>query len=902
MPDEGPLTLAEILSQEYKELRPESAFDSSSTADLYQAIQTEPKPLSALCISGGGIRSATFALGALQGLAERGLLGEFDYLSTVSGGGYIGSWLTSWKQREKGIDQVIPRLKRNAPLPGAGEPDPIQHLREYNNYLSPKLGLLSTDTWTLAATVGRNMFLNWLVFVPLLLFALALPRLVLALARLGETFFDFYGDPSAIRVDLLGDVIPVISGALFALAIFNLMRYLPGVGGKDHTEMDYLRYCLAPLICSAVAFLVEDSWFTSDGAHTKVSYANIVLAVIGSAMAGWLAYLLFSGKDWKERWRLFLPVSGAVILTGWAGASAAWLLSARVYPVASWPVFVTVAAPLELVALLFAGTLFVGLTSSALLDDDREWMSRAGAWILLFILCWTGICALVLIAPSLAMLLPGWWAKVAAAAAGLGGGWITALAGSNERTKAAQGSHASSCDPPPSMLMTIAMKLAAPVFVIVFLTALSLLTDWLLAITGLGGVSRFDPAGNETFIQACPGCNWGNHAALLEGTRSESVLLLAVAFLAFGWLMARFININVFSLHAMYRNRIIRAYLGASNSKRKANRFTGFAEDDNTRMADLDPGARPFHVINVTLNLVAGQRLAWQQRKAESFTISRLHCGSFNLGYRPSSEYGGRISLGTAVTISGAAASPNMGYHSSPIIGFIMTLFNARLGAWLGNPGAAGEKTWKQAGPQSAVTFILREAFGLTNANSSYVYLSDGGHFENLGLYEMVMRRCRFIVVLDGGCDPDFTYDDLGNALRKIRIDMKVPIEFDAGFSGPLRKKKQRFAMARILYSVADCTPPANDGYLLYLKPMMRRNENPDVAAYFAQNPTFPHQSTSDQFFDESQTESYRMLGLQTVDEICEGWDGKGGMEGFFRHRLVGRPILAAAASPGGAS
>ncbi len=122
-------------------------------------------------------------------------------------------------------------------------------------------------------------------------------------------------------------------------------------------------------------------------------------------------------------------------------------------------------------------------------------------------------------------------------------------------------------------------------------------------------------------------------------------------------------------------------------------------------MRDLRTGFKPFHVVNVALNLVSGQRLAWQQRKAQSFTVSPLHSGNYELGYRDSAEYGGRdgITLGTAVTISGAAASPSMGYHSSPVKGFVMTLLNARLGAWLGNPGDAGERTWRQDGPRSAV-------------------------------------------------------------------------------------------------------------------------------------------------------------------------------------------------------
>ena len=320
-----------------------------------------------------------------------------------------------------------------------------------------------------------------------------------------------------------------------------------------------------------------------------------------------------------------------------------------------------------------------------------------------------------------------------------------------------------------------------------------------------------------------------------------------------------------------------------------------------TSMSKLTPQLKPFHIVNVTLNLVAGDRLAWQQRKAASFTVSPLHCGSSFLGYRRSCEYGGRggISLGTAITISGAAASPNMGYHSSSIIGFIMTLFNARLGAWLGNPGAAGARTWRLSGPSSAVGSLVKEAFGLTNDRSAYVYLSDGGHFENLGIYEMVMRGCRRIVVFDSACDPTLIYEDLGNALRKIRIDMGIPIDFDDAFLNPLRKREKRCAVATIRYSAVD--PTQNDGHLIYVKPMMLGNEPPDVSTYHASHPDFPHQSTGNQWYDESQTESYRMLGLFTMSEIAAGWNRAGGLAGFFAHvrdcYLCGSPVMSTAAT-----
>src|SRR5262249_39241180 len=158
-----------------------------------------------------------------------------------------------------------------------------------------------------------------------------------------------------------------------------------------------------------------------------------------------------------------------------------------------------------------------------------------------------------------------------------------------------------------------------------------------------------------------------------------------------------------------------------------------------------------------------------------------------------SAEYGGPggISLGTAITISGAAVNPNMGYHSSPVVSFILTLFNVRLGAWLGNPGKAGNKTYRSNFPSWPARTTIEAAFGLTTDPNPYVNLSDGGHFDNLGLHEMILRRCHFIVISDAGCDVDFTFEDLGNAVRKVRIDMGVPVEFYKPFRLYSRSEKE---------------------------------------------------------------------------------------------------------------
>ena len=120
--------------------------------------------LTALCLSGGGIRSASFCLGILQALAKRKLLSRFDYLSTVSGGGYIGSWLSAWRSRPK---QNIALVEES--LAGSREPAEVTSLRDFTSYMTPRRGLMSSDTWASFATLIRNLVLNWTLFLPFLL-------------------------------------------------------------------------------------------------------------------------------------------------------------------------------------------------------------------------------------------------------------------------------------------------------------------------------------------------------------------------------------------------------------------------------------------------------------------------------------------------------------------------------------------------------------------------------------------------------------------------------------------------------------------------------------------------------------------------------------------------------------
>src|SRR5262249_45666030 len=226
---------------------------------------------------------------------------------------------------------------------------------------------------------------------------------------------------------------------------------------------------------------------------------------------------------------------------------------------------------------------------------------------------------------------------------------------------------------------------------------------------------------------------------------------------------------------------------------------------------------------------------------------------------------------------------------SSPAVTLVMSFFNARLGAWLGNPGRNGACSYMKGGPRlSSIYYMLAEAFGWTDCRRAYVNLSDGGHFDNLGLYEMVRRRCRFILVSDAGQDKTCQFGDLGNAIRKIRVDFGISIEFTKQIrifpkvenTKDLDPRAGYCAIGQIRYG--DVDPGAPSGTLLYIKPAIVDGESYDIYNYARLSPDFPHETTArlsrdfrhetraDQWFSESQFESYRALGKTTLLAISE--------------------------------
>jgi hypothetical protein len=936
----------------------------------------------ALCLSGGGIRSATFNLGILQGLARHGLLEQFDYLSTVSGGGFIGSWLTAWMHR-RGMDEVIKGLSKQPPSPLQPEPSPINHLRVFSNYLSPQPGLLSADTWTLIATVLRNLVLTWLVFVPILLAALLAPRLWMAMV-MRPTF--------GIKTSLEWSFgLALIAGWLglgcagFFLSTPKSSAPPRNLNPYKSREMPFLLLCLLPCVISTASLAIY--WrrlgarfgYNFNGYRWRdfVIYAFLLIAL------PWLftAVYRFVTNTWRH-WRDGKGELGAhvrrhvrrlVVATlalALAQAVTGGLLYAvftKLFPLllaADPRLYAALSVPLLLVVLALDCTLIAGFTSEFTHDDDMEWWARAGAWLLIAIVVWAMSHLLVLFGPSLILLIGERWRKVgekgsvwnseflkAAGQAvtiliGIVSGVVTLAGGFSAKTPA------SSEEVKPagaSKLAGALPSLLAPFFLAFLVILLAVLTNLLL--TSTSGASRW--VFGDIFSASFHGASSWDHRTLVGVTPVRHLLLFGTGTLILGGVMGLLINTNKFSLHYMWHNRITRAYLGASREKRNPQSFTGFDNDDNLRMFELrdqpeevsrevvermkalreekaamarseeteKPPRKLFHVLNIALNLAGGDKLAWQDRKSESFTVSPLHAGSYWLGYRRSFVYGGEqgISLGTSVAISGAFVSPNMGYMmTSPVVRFLMMLFNVRFGWWLGNPGPAGDKAnlaerfvericrrfgfdeglakpFERKAPLLSVRPIVEEAFGKTNDKHPYVYLSDGGHFENLGLYEMVLRRCRYIVVCDASTDADYNFESLAQSIRQIRVDLGVPIDItDMSIMPPAQDLRGKYcATGRIRYSCverkagdpsqAGMTDKNFDGTLIYIKAAMIGGEPRDVVNYGLGSKSFPQEIIVDQWFSEAQFESYRALGSHIIDIICGGDRNEVKMAAFER-------------------
>ncbi|HEV2153002.1 hypothetical protein [Bradyrhizobium sp.] len=329
-----------------------------------------------------------------------------------------------------------------------------------------------------------------------------------------------------------------------------------------------------------------------------------------------------------------------------------------------------------------------------------------------------------------------------------------------------------------------------------------------------------------------------------------------------------FFDINFTSPNRYYKRKLSEAYLLQLNP---SDPNASLVSSVSLRVSECAQGGRvPYHLINCALNVPASQNPAMQGRLTDFFLFSPYFSGSPLLDYSPTSSWEAAnhaLDLGTAMTVSGAAAAPQMGLGTIRNLSFWLAIFNVRLGYWIRNPAALRRRA-RETPP--GLFYLLQEMFGWANEKRTYVNISDGGHIENLGIYELLRRRCKFIVAIDGEQDSKMTFQGLTTLQRLAFIDLGVTL--DIGLD-PLRLNDEglsnsHFAFCRIRYPSGSRDGPENFGYLIYLKLSLTGNEGEFIRRYRIDEPAFPHHSTADQFFTEAQFEAYRSLGEHIGDKM----------------------------------
>ena len=914
---------------------------------IHRGGPTSPEHF-AVAFSGGGIRSAAFNLGVIQALAWKRLLSQIDYISTVSGGGYIGSWLISWIQRtdiKKVEDQLYSSVERRvAGTPASArylEPDPIRYLRQFTSYLLPKAGLMGGDLWAAVAIYLRNVLLTQLILIALCVCVLIGPIMLVALSN----HLWFAGTESRLN-DWLAVAIPGMFVAVAVLAAslsFRQIkfqdnkprRWTKGLGlvfvGCLTASSALSNLWLLPIIARTPRWQATPELFLSHQfGQLHVQIVDVLtgacLFLVIPAIVGASGLLLpqkheahiesISPAPWKL---IVSPIIAGAFATVAETLLFLWI-TASATP-AAYAVMLGVPATLAVICL--TSFLHIGLMGNSFEDAFREWLGRACGYLLRVALAWLLVTSISVYAPlgievftksdwghqllgtALKWLLPGGW--VASTLLGVLGGHSSASTGNSKKT------------------LDILTQAAPPIFLVGLLIAIS----W--------GIFRANPPLHNFYSDTLLR-NTANETSS-AGTPVHSVDVsfedsltwvdwppLAYMFLAATlvfWGVGQSVDINEFSMHLFYKNRLTRTFLGASHQGREPNLFTGFDPNDDIHLSHFrtdppksnrkeDGPQRPYYgpypIYATALNVVSGNDLAMQTRKARSFIYSPYFVGFDHVlddggsdGYRPTESFSGRAGphIGTAMTISGAAASPNSGYHTNPAVAALMTFFNVRLGWWGGNP--LSPETWRVHGPKGP-HYLFNELITNTNDTSSFVYLSDGGHFENLGIYELVRRRVKYVICSDADQDEDFGFCDIGTAIEKCRRDFGVEITFLHDGLSKIRRcangfAEQPFALAEICYpAIAGGDGENAKGWLLYLKTTLPAGCPTDVLAYAQAHPNFPHDPTANQFFDENQFESYRRLGEFICRAAIEkATPGKGGDMSFEKLFTQLRDALAQA-------
>jgi hypothetical protein len=360
-------------------------------------------------------------------------------------------------------------------------------------------------------------------------------------------------------------------------------------------------------------------------------------------------------------------------------------------------------------------------------------------------------------------------------------------------------------------------------------------------------------------------------ASLFFDAREDRIGLLYLGGAVLCLILSVALRPNANSLHPLYRDRLSKAFLfKPAHVSPKVGKDLTTAHVKVSKLA-CSPG--PYHILNSALNIQSSKIANRRGRNADFFMFSGHFVGSETTQYVKTSDIehlAPEFDLATAMAVSGAAFSPDMGAATIRVLTPTLALLNIRLGYWLRNPQWVKKREhWSPW----ANFYYLAELFGFLNEKRRSVYLTDGGHIENLGVYELLKRRCRVIIAVDAGADAQMTFSSFVKLERFARIDLGIRIELpwhsireitlkagqemDAGEYTP--RLGPHCVIGEIQY------PKDRFGILIYIKASLTGDEN-DYVRYYRQRYTqFPHETTLDQMFSEEQFEVYRALGFHAT-------------------------------------
>lgn len=732
--------------------------------------RTTPR-LVGLALSGGGIRSATFNLGLLQALAKRKVLQYCDYLSTVSGGGYIGSCLSSLLANTPEASTKPAEFPLREQLERGTECKEVNHLRATKNYLGLNTGLFNADNWH---AIGLN-----------------------------------------ISAKLLLDAIPIALIVLFALFLYRIETII-----HDMTLWGWVNDWLS-------ASSYGDFWDgLTEGKPPKINLTTVIttiailtalwVVVIRYGQVWWFGYSTFQARQRSgpriARWTMLATALGVIVILFNSIYAKAWHMMLATEDDTFFD-FEHVIMFLIVVSL----AVILGGLLSLYKTQTRQRLLQIILSVALILFLITLPVALLAVVYKVEFDL--------------------------------QTSHltAHTCESQPKVNKVNCIEFVKPEVERLFIEGEGFLIDVLNALEAPGSAAALGDM-KTSLIQTIRETRADNR---IRKNITTIMLISSAFFLLIGVLT----NINYNSLHYFYRDRLSKTFL--------IRRLHDTIEPNyNCLLRKLHQHYNgPYHLVNATLNIPSSGNLSLQGRGTDFFVFSKFYCGAESTGYRNTQNYeGGHTELATAMAISGAAASPAMGTSTNSFLAVTMTLLNYRLHQWLPNPNPK---------KVSRVTFwpgyLFKELLRQGDEHDSRLNLSDGGHHENLGVYQLLKRRCRIIIASDAGADPHFEMTDLANLQRKARIDLGIEIQLHGREKLRLnrhRRTQRHFIVGKIIY------PEGTTGLLLYLKATVTGSECEDLLAYQRTNSDFPHQSTANQFFDEDQFESYRRLGQSIGEEV----------------------------------